>query len=260
MAQSLHTDTLTINKAGAKKYFQEQENLFLIMIKEHRFVIVLAEGDMLEEDEEDEDHYDSGRLDDFGQLSCKVQLPDGVTITVRKADICKFKVDAVVNAANEDLKHIGGLALALLKAAGPSLQDDSDRYVAVNGKVQPGNAITTGAGRLPCKYVVHAVGPRYSDTDSFTAVRRLRQAVRESLKQAIEKQCTTIAVPAISSGIFGFPLELCSQTIAKELYAYVEAQKIALKEQNTRKCHHFPFRLLVRGTFAFPKTWCPAFC
>ncbi|XP_007231225.3 protein mono-ADP-ribosyltransferase PARP14 [Astyanax mexicanus] len=224
MAQSLHTDTLTINKAGAKKYFQEQENLFLIMIKEHRFVIVLAEGDMLEEDEEDEDHYDSGRLEDFGQLSCKVQLPDGVTITVRKADICKFKVDAVVNAANEDLKHIGGLAFALLKAAGPSLQDDSDRYVAVNGKVQPGNAITTGAGRLPCKYVVHAVGPRYSDTDSFTAVRRLRQAVRESLKQAIEKQCTTIAVPAISSGIFGFPLELCSQTIAKELYAYVEAQ------------------------------------
>ncbi|KAG9263154.1 poly ADP-ribose polymerase 14-like [Astyanax mexicanus] len=225
IAKSLHTDRMIINKAGAKKFFREQRAMFQMMIKENRFVVVLEEGHMLEEDEEDEDHYDSDRQDDFAQLSCKVQLPDGVTITVRKADICQLKVDAVVNAANEDLKHIGGLALALLKAAGPSLQDDSDRYVAVNGQLQPGNATTTGSGRLPCKYVVHAVGPRFSDTDKFTAVRRLRQAVRESLNQAVENKCSSIAVPAISSGIFGFPLELCSETIAKELHAYVEDQK-----------------------------------
>ncbi|KAL7848452.1 hypothetical protein AOLI_G00231700 [Acnodon oligacanthus] len=223
IADTLRTDRLTIKKAGAKKYFQEQGSMLLMMMKEHRFVVVLEESHMLEEDEDDYD--DDGRVEDFGQLSCEVQIPGGVIITVRKADICQFKVDAVVNAANEDLKHIGGVALALLKAAGPSLQDWSDKYVAKNGRVPPGNAITTEAGRLPCKYVVHAVGPRYTDTDKFTAVKRLRQAVRESLNQAEMNKCSSIAVPAISSGIFGFPLELCTETIAKELYAYVEDQK-----------------------------------
>ncbi|KAL6472150.1 hypothetical protein MHYP_G00183380, partial [Metynnis hypsauchen] len=223
IADALRTDRLTIKKAGAKKYFQEQGSMFLMMMKERRFVVVLEESHMLEEDEDDYD--DDDRVEDFGQLSCEVQMPGGVIITVRKADICQFKVDAVVNAANEDLKHIGGVALALLKAAGPSLQDWSDKHVAENGRVPPGNAITTEAGRLPCKYVVHAVGPRYTDTDRFTAVKRLRQAVRESLNQAEKKKCSSIAVPAISSGIFGFPLELCTETIAKELRAYVEDQK-----------------------------------
>uniref|UniRef100_A0AAR2JBB2 Poly [ADP-ribose] polymerase n=1 Tax=Pygocentrus nattereri TaxID=42514 RepID=A0AAR2JBB2_PYGNA len=223
IADALHTDRMSIKKAGAKKYFQEQRSIFLMMMKEHRFVVVLEESHMLEEDEDDFDDDDS--MEDFGQLSCEVQMPDGVIITVRKADICQFKVDAVVNAANEDLKHIGGVALALLKAAGPSLQEWSDAYVVANGQVAPGKAITTGAGRLPCKYVVHAVGPRYTHTDKFNAVKRLRQAVRESLNQAEMNKCSSIAMPAISSGIFGFPLELCTETIAKELHAYVEDQK-----------------------------------
>ncbi|XP_036450534.1 protein mono-ADP-ribosyltransferase PARP14-like isoform X2 [Colossoma macropomum] len=223
IADALHTDRLTIKKAGAKKYFQEQGSMFLMMMKEHRFVVILEESHMLEEDEDDYD--DDDRVEDFGQLTCEVQIPGGVIITVRKADICQFKVDAVVNAANEDLKHIGGVALALLKAAGPSLQESSDRYVVARGRVPPGKAVTTGAGRLPCKCVVHAVGPRYTDTDKSTAVKRLRQAVRESLNQAESNKCSSIAVPAISSGIFGFPLELCTETIAKELHAYVEDQK-----------------------------------
>ncbi|XP_036450536.1 protein mono-ADP-ribosyltransferase PARP14-like [Colossoma macropomum] len=223
IADALHTDRLTIEKAGAKKYFQEQGSMFLMMMKEHRFVVVLEESHMLEEDEDDYD--DNDRVEDFGQLSCEVQFPGGVIITVRKADICQFKVDAVVNAANEDLKHIGGVALALLKAAGPSLQEWSDTYVVAHGRVPPGKAVTTGAGRLPCKCVVHAVGPHYTHSDKLIAVKQLRQAVRESLNQAESNKCSSIAVPAISSGIFGFPLELCTETIAKELHAYIKDQK-----------------------------------
>ncbi|KAI4900851.1 hypothetical protein NFI96_003772 [Prochilodus magdalenae] len=222
ISDTLLTDKLPIKKAGAKKYFQEQGSMFFVMIKDRNFVVVLEESHVLDEDE---DHFEEDRVEGFGQLSCEVQVPGGIVITVRKADICQFKVDAVVNAANEDLKHIGGVAMALLKAAGPSLQEWSDQYVSVNGRVPPGKAVTTQAGRLPCKIVVHAVGPRFTDTDKSTAVKRLRQVVRESLNQAEHNKCSSIAVPAISSGIFGFPLELCTETIAKELHAYVEDQK-----------------------------------
>ncbi|MCI4387957.1 hypothetical protein PGIGA_G00080100 [Pangasianodon gigas] len=226
IARNLLTDRFTIKKAGAKKYFQEQGSMVLMMIKQQRFVVVLEDASLEEEDEESysEESYDEGRVEDFGQLSCEVQTLGGIVIKVIKADICKFKVDAVVNAANEDLQHIGGLALALLNAAGPSLQKSSDQYVAKHGKLLPGNAIITEAGLLPCKYVVHAVGPRYYSTDKFTAVKKLRQAVRESLNQAVLKRCSSIAVPAISSGIFGFPLDLCTETIAEELHAYTEDQ------------------------------------
>lgn len=239
LARSLHTDRMHVEKVGAKKYFQEQGTMVLMMIKDERFVIVLEDGSMEEEDEEihSEESYDEGSVEDFGQLFCKVQASGGIVIKVLRADICQFKVDAVVNASNEDLKHIGGLALALLNAAGPSLQQLSDQYIAKHGQVSPGDAITTGAGSLPCKYVVHAVGPRYHSTNKDTAVRKLKQAVRESLKQAVFNRCSSIAVPAISSGIFGFPLDLCSETIAQELHAYVKDQKrqggmISLKEIN----------------------------
>ncbi|KAI5099590.1 poly [ADP-ribose] polymerase 14 isoform X2, partial [Silurus meridionalis] len=220
IAGCLHTDSLIIRKAGAKKYFQEQGSIIMMMIKQQRFVVVLEDASMKDDDEES---YDDGGMDGFGKLYCEVQIPGGIVIKVLESDICQFKVDAVVNAANEDLKHIGGLALALLNAAGPSLQQMSDQYVAKSGKLLPGNAITTDAGQLPCKYVVHAVGPRFNNSDRLTAVKKLRQAVRESLKEAVLKRCSSIAVPAISSGIFGFPLDLCAETIARELHAYVEA-------------------------------------
>ncbi len=148
-------------------------------------MVVLQEDYMLAVEE---DEFTEASFEDFGQVFCEVRIPGGVTVTVRKADICKINVDAVVNAANEDLKHIGGLALALLQAAGPSLQQTCDQHTRSNGPLKPGEAIITDAGRLPCKYVVHAVGPRFTDSDRRTTVQRLRRAVRESLNQASSKK------------------------------------------------------------------------
>ncbi|XP_016089355.1 poly [ADP-ribose] polymerase 14-like isoform X2 [Sinocyclocheilus grahami] len=220
LADALYTDTLIIKKAGAKKYFMEQGKMMLLMLlKEKRFVVVLQEDDMLEEEE---DAFTEGSFDDIGQVSCEVQMPGGVTVTVRKADICKINVDAVVNAANEDLKHIGGVALALLQAAGPSLQQTCDQHTKANGPLKPGEAIITDAGRLPCKYVVHAVGPRFTDSDRRTTVQCLKRAVRESLNQASSRNCSSIAIPVISSGVFGCPLDLCTESIAKEVCEYIK--------------------------------------
>ncbi len=220
LADGLCTDTLIIKKAGAMKYFLEQDKImFSMLLKEKRFMVVLQEDDMLDAEE---DKFTEGNFEDIGQVSCKVRIPGGLTVTVRKADICKIKVDAVVSAANEDLKHIGGLALALLQAAGPSLQQTCDQHTKANGPLKPGEAIITDAGRLPCKYVVHAVGPRFTDSDRHTTVQCLRCAVRQSLNQASSKNCSSIAVPVISSGIFGCPLDLCTESIAKELCEYIE--------------------------------------
>ncbi len=220
LADGLYRDTLIIKKAGAKKYFLEQGKMMLSMLlKEKGFVVVLQEDYMLEEEE---DEFTKGSFEDIGQVSCEVRIPGGVTVTVRTADICKINVDAVVNAANEDLKHIGGLALALIQAAGPSLQQICDQHTKANGSLKPGEAIITDAGRLPCKYVVHAVGPRFTDSDRSTTVQRLRRAVRESLNQASSKNCSSIAIPVISSGIFGCPLDLCTESIAKEVCEYIE--------------------------------------
>uniref|UniRef100_A0A8C1URK9 Poly [ADP-ribose] polymerase n=1 Tax=Cyprinus carpio TaxID=7962 RepID=A0A8C1URK9_CYPCA len=220
LADALYTDTLIIKKAGAKKYFMEQGKMMISMLlKEKSFVVVLQEDDMLDAEE---DEFTEGSLKDIGQVSCEVRMPGGVTVTVRKADICKINVDAVVNAANEDLKHTGGVALALLQAAGPSLQQICDQHTKANGALKPGDAFITDAGRLPCKYVVHAVGPRFRDSDIPTTVQRLRRAVRESLNQASSRNCSSIAIPVISSGVFGCPLDLCTETIAKEVRDYID--------------------------------------
>ncbi|ROL54816.1 Poly [ADP-ribose] polymerase 14 [Anabarilius grahami] len=222
LADSLYTDTHISKKAGAKKYFKEQgKMMFSMLFKEKKIVVVLQEEDMLEQEE---DEFTERSFEDFGQVSCEVRMPDGVTVTVRMADICKLSVDAVVNAANEDLKHIGGLAFALHQAAGPRLQHYCDLLTEAIGPLKPGEAIITDAGCLPCKYVVHAVGPRFSDSDRQTTVQRLRCAIRESLIQASTKNCSSIAIPVISSGIFGCPLELCTESIAKEVCEYIEDQ------------------------------------
>lgn len=218
LISSLFTDTFTVDKPGAKKYFMTQGSLFLTTIMTEFSCVVVLRPDNQEEEEEEES-YDS----ENGQCYCKVRTTSGVLVSVSKADMCSFSVDAVVNAANEDLQHIGGLALALLKAAGPQLQRTSDDYVAKNGRLRPGDAIVTESGNLPCKYVVHTVGPRFSDFDRKTAVSRLKLAVKESLRQAERVNCSTIALPAISSGVFGFPVDLCAETIAEAVREYCDS-------------------------------------
>ncbi len=217
LTSTLFTDDLIVDKPGAKKYFLSQGSLFLSTIMTEFSCVVVLRPENQEEDEEE--NYE----EENGFCYCKVKTTSGVLVSVSKADICSFSVDAVVNAANEDLQHIGGLALALLKAAGPELQKISNDYVSTNGKLRTGDAIVTGACNLPCQYVVHAVGPRFTDYDKKTSVSRLKLAVQESLRQAEKVNCSTIALPAISSGVFGFPVDLCADTIAQAVREYCDS-------------------------------------
>lgn len=217
LTSALSTDSFVIDKPGAKKYFLSQGSFVLpsLMIDLNCVVVLGSES----QEEEDDDDENSGQE----VCHCKVRTASGVLVLVTMANICRLSVDAVVNAANETLQHEGGVAFALLKAAGPELQKISDDYIARKGGLRPGDAVVTGACNLPCKYVVHAVGPRFHNHDKQTSVSLLKRAIKQSLVEAAKVNCSSIALPAISSGVFGFPVGLCADTIAEAVREYCDS-------------------------------------
>ena len=140
----------------------------------------------------------------------------GCTITAVLGDLTELQVDAIVNAANGALAHGGGLAGAIVRRGGWVIQEESDRLAPV----LPGDAATTGAGALPCRWVIHAVGPRWGDGDEEHT---LRLAVRSSLAEAARLAVRSLGLPAISTGIFGYPKREGTLVIVDELWRWLEA-------------------------------------
>jgi O-acetyl-ADP-ribose deacetylase (regulator of RNase III) len=139
-------------------------------------------------------------------------------------DVTEEKVDAIVNAANSHLKHGGGVAGAIVRKGGREIQEESDKI----GFVPVGEAAITGSGKLPSNYVIHAVGPRWGEGDEEN---KLARAVQSSLQLANGRHFVSISLPAISSGIFGFPLDRCAEIILHTIETYLEKQsETSLKE------------------------------
>ena len=126
-------------------------------------------------------------------------------ITFVVADLTAQRVDAIVNAANEALAPGGGVCGAIRRAGGDEIFDECARL----GGCATGDAKATGAGRLPAKHVIHAVGPVWSAGGAGEA-ELLASAYRRSLAIADELGCRTIAFPALSTGIYGYPAELAA--------------------------------------------------
>lgn len=130
-----------------------------------------------------------------------VQL-GGRTFRLLNGDICHVPSGAIVNAANEQLAHGGGVAAQIVKNGGRIIQEESTRSVRELGPVPVGTARSTGAGNLPARRVIHTVGPRWGDGNEHE---RLRRAVISALELARNEGLDSIVMPAISTGIFGFP-------------------------------------------------------
>lgn len=123
-----------------------------------------------------------------------------------RGDITRQQVDAIVNAANSGLMGGGGVDGAIHRAGGPSIVEECKAIVGRQGRCPTGGAVITGAGKLPARHVIHAVGPRYGRNPAQEA-ESLASAYRESLRLASEAGCESVAFPAISTGAYGYPLE-----------------------------------------------------
>jgi O-acetyl-ADP-ribose deacetylase (regulator of RNase III) len=127
-------------------------------------------------------------------------------ILLERGDITTVAVDAIVNAANGQLAPGGGVSGAIHSAGGPSIAAEGQAWVREHGPVATGDAAVTGAGRLPARHVIHAVGPIWHGGGSGEA-EALASAYRRAIELADALGSETIAFPSISTGIFGYPLE-----------------------------------------------------
>ena len=162
-------------------------------------------------------------------------LMNGVKLSLYQRDITDEIVDAIVNAANEWLSHGGGVAAAIVRKGGRIIQEESDGVMAQRSKrpLRVGDAVHTGAGTLPCKFVIHTVGPRWDSFDKERCVTLLHLACIKSLHLAAQLELCSIALPPISSGIFGMPKDICAQVMfaaVEEFSCSVEAEFSTLRE------------------------------
>lgn len=138
------------------------------------------------------------------------------TMQLVQGDITLREVDAIVNAANCYLQHGGGVAAAIVKRGGQIIQDESNKI----GYVPVGEAVITTAGALPAKFVIHTVGPKMGEGDED---RKLTKAINSVLALASSKGFSSISIPAISAGIYGFPKDRCAKILVQETYNYLLA-------------------------------------
>jgi len=144
-------------------------------------------------------------------------LPGGQKLQIAQGDITTEQVEAIVNAANSGLQHGGGVAWAIARRGGEAIQRESNEWVRTHGPVSHAEPAYTSGGQLPCQYVIHAVGPVWGEGNEDN---KLAAAVSGSLRRADELKLESIAFPAISTGIFGFPKDRAAKIIFAEIEKY----------------------------------------
>jgi O-acetyl-ADP-ribose deacetylase (regulator of RNase III) len=147
---------------------------------------------------------------------------DHTTLELVQADITELTTDAIVNAANEHLAHGGGVAGVISRKGGPAIQRESNAWVRQHGPVRTGSAAITSGGRLKARHVIHAVGPIYDGTPRSAEL--LASAVRAALQMADDHGLRSIALPAISTGIFGYPMEEAARVMLQAVIEYLKGK------------------------------------
>jgi O-acetyl-ADP-ribose deacetylase len=136
-------------------------------------------------------------------------------IEVQQADVTRLEVDAIANAANTQLRHGGGVAAAISRAAGPSLQAESDE----RGPIGLGEAIETTGGEMPCRWVIHAAT---MELGGPTSAEIIRSATASTLARADELGATSLALVAFGTGVGGFPLDEAARIEVEEVRRHLD--------------------------------------
>jgi O-acetyl-ADP-ribose deacetylase (regulator of RNase III) len=145
----------------------------------------------------------------------------GQTVELVEGDITEQQVDAVVNAANSRLAGGGGVDGAIHRRGGPSIMDETDRRYPDG--CPTGSAVISGGGKLPAKFVIHAVGPVWRGGKAGEA-ELLAGTHRRSLELAVEHDCQSVAFPAISTGVYGYPLDQASRVALQTVIDFLGEQ------------------------------------
>ncbi|CAH1268230.1 PARP14 [Branchiostoma lanceolatum] len=174
----------------------------------------------------------------------------GRKLLVLQGDLTSHRVDVMVNTGNGAMSHGGGLAGAIVRAGGQEIQRDCERYVKENGKLTEGQVMSTKGYKLPCKMVVHAVGPQWIAGEEDSRERALTTAVENALLEA--RDYNSIAIPAISSGIYGYPIKTCVTAIVAAVTAFFNGNpnsalsEVHFAEMDPKKTGAFRDELLNR--------------
>lgn len=153
----------------------------------------------------------------MNQVLDEHNFPSGQALQLVQGDLTQEEVDAIVNAANAQLQHGGGVAGVIVRRGGGQIQSESDAWVREHGPVGHAEPAYTTAGDLPSRYVIHAVGPVWGAGDEDA---KLRAAISGSLRLADRLELSSIAFPAISTGIFGFPKGRAAKVIIDAVRDY----------------------------------------
>ncbi|XP_018417199.1 PREDICTED: poly [ADP-ribose] polymerase 14-like [Nanorana parkeri] len=214
MISNLCSDTLHSTKPGVKKFFLENEDMYVTTVRQnHKCVIQLQK-------EVDEN------ISHLGEPHCQVSLQNGATMTLYKGDLCQHNAaDVIIIASNKTLKPTGAPALAVVEAAGPNLQKECKSIVQKEGELEPGECVITDAGNLQCKKMIHALGPKWDKRGNSKCERLLRKAITRSLKMAAENGQSSVVLSVGDFVTSGCPLDLCVENIVKSIKSYTESQE-----------------------------------
>jgi O-acetyl-ADP-ribose deacetylase (regulator of RNase III) len=159
----------------------------------------------------------------------EITFGQGKILRLLIGDITKIRVDAMVNAANSHLAEGGGVDGAIHRAGGPSLMRELDRIRAESGNCPAGKAVVTFAGALPAQFVFHAVGPIYRGGVNGEA-EQLASCYRTCLALAEERGLRTISFPAISTGVYGYPLVEAARIATEAVSAHLKSAESGVRE------------------------------
>ncbi|XP_071767024.2 protein mono-ADP-ribosyltransferase PARP14-like isoform X1 [Centroberyx gerrardi] len=218
LLDSLVRETVTIDLPGALRYFQSPTGTETLQSVGHSQQCLIQLQDQHSPTRE---NWASGAgLSKGGTTVARYCLHRGLQVLVCKGDITKEHADALVNAANEDLDHCGGVAAALSDAGGPQVQKESRALVKQIGKIPTGDVVLTTGGNLNCKKLLHAIGPVKGKVGGRERA-LLQKTVRSALNLAETMEFQSIAIPCISSGIFGVPVTVCTEAIVTAVKEFV---------------------------------------
>jgi len=153
------------------------------------------------------------------KLMVDIKLDPDRRLKLVHGDLAEARVDVIVNAANAQLQHGGGVAGAIVRKGGRTIQHESDAWVREYGPIAQDRPALTTAGNLPSQFVIHAVGPVWGEGDEE---KKLHAAVFHALLLADKHNFKSLALPAISTGIFGFSKELGARTILDAILDYLQ--------------------------------------